>query len=369
VLTLNSHPDTQRVCSEIGLATHGISSERHVSERAQHFLKALIERYIREGQPIGSRTLAKDTGLELSPATVRNVMSDLEEMGLVVSPHTSAGRIPTVAGYRLFIDSLLTVKPLPEQDIESMRQGLERRRDPAALIESASQLLSGITHMAGVVMVPRHERNAFRQIELLPLSCNRILAILVTSDGEVHNRIFPTERCFTASELEQAANFLNSMFTGQDMRDVRKRLLEDLKRTHAHVDQAMLQAVAMAKRVVETAEHKDDCYIAGQTNLMGFTELANLDRLKQLFDAFTKKREILFLLDRCMDAEGVQIFLGEESGYQILDDCSLVTTAYRVDDQVVGVLGVIGPTRMDYQRVIPVVDVTARLLAAALRQQ
>jgi heat-inducible transcriptional repressor len=249
-----------------------------------------------------------------------------------------------------------------------MRQGLEQQRDPAALIESASRLLSGITHMAGVVMIPRHERNAFRQIELLPLSCNRILAILVTSDGEVHNRIFATERCFTPSELEQAANYLNGMFTGQDMREVRRRLLADLKRTHVHLDQAMLQAVEMAQRVVETAGHKDDCYIAGQTNLMEFSELANLDRLKQLFDAFTKKRELLFLLDRCIEAEGVQIFVGEESGYRILDDCSLVTRAYRVDDQVVGVLGVIGPKRMDYQRVIPVVDMTARLLAAALRQ-
>jgi heat-inducible transcriptional repressor len=218
-------------------------------------------------------------------------------------------------------------------------------------------------------MIPRHERNVFRQIELLPLSCSRVLAILVTSDGEVHNRIFPSERCFTQSELEQAANFLNGLFTGQDMRDVRKRLFDDLKRTHAHMDRAMLQAVSMAQRVVETAEHKDDCYIAGQTNLMEFAELSNLDRLRPLFEAFVKKRELLFLLDRCIEAEGVQIFVGEESGYRMLDECSLVTTAYRVDDQVVGVLGVIGPTRMDYQRVIPVVDVTARLLAAALRNQ
>ena len=351
------------------MATQGIPRDKQVSERAQHFLKALIERYIREGQPIGSRTLAKDTGLDLSPATVRNVLSDLEELGLVVSPHTSAGRIPTAAGYRLFIDSLLTVKPLSEQDLESMRQGLSVQRSPAALIETASQLLSGITHMAGVVMIPRHERNVFRQIELLPLSCNRILAILVTSDGDVHNRILTTERCFTVAELEQAASFLNGLFTGQDMRDVRKRLLDDLQRAHAHMDAAMVRAVEMAQQVVEGAEHKDDCYIAGQTNLMEFSELASLDRLRQLFDAFTQKRELLFLLDRCIEAEGVQIFVGEESGYRILDDCSLVTTAYRVDDQVVGVLGVIGPTRMDYQRVIPIVDVTGRLLAAALRQQ
>jgi len=195
-----------------------------------------------------------------------------------------------------------------------------------------------------------------------------VLAILVTSEGEVHNRIVIAERRFSHSELERASNFLNEMFTGQDLRDVRKRLVEDLKRTHDHMDRLMLRAVHLARQVVESAEHKDDCHIAGQTNLMEFGELANLERLKQLFDAFYQKREILHLLDRCIVAEGVQIFIGEESGYSLLDDCSVVTASYRVDERVVGVLGVIGPTRMDYPRVIPLVDVTARLLAAALRQ-
>jgi heat-inducible transcriptional repressor len=290
-------------------------------------------------------------------------------MGLVASPHTSAGRVPTVSGYRLFIDSLLTVKPLAEQEVDAMRRRLESIGDASALIESASQILSGVTHLAGVVMLPRHERNAFRQIEFLPLSGNRVLAILVTSEGEVHNRIISTERAYTPAQLEQAGNYLNDMFTGQDMQEVRKRLLADLKSTHEHMDQMMMRAVAMAQQVVEAAETVDDCFIAGQTNLMEFNELASMDRLKQLFDAFTKKNEILHLLDRCIEAEGVQIFVGEESGYQLLDDCSLVSAPYRIDDQVIGVLGVIGPTRLDYQRVIPIVDVTARLLSAALKQQ
>lgn len=341
--------------------------EVQVSERALHFLKALIERYIRDGQPVGSRTLAKDAGLDLSPATVRNVMADLEEMGLIASPHTSAGRVPTVAGYRLFVDMLLTVRPPSEEDIALLRSQFDARLDPKTLVEKASNLLSGLTHLAGVVMLPRHERQVFRHIELLPLSGARVLVILVTSEGEVHNRIITTERRFTPAQLEQAANYLNQMFTGQDLKEVRRRLLEDLQDTHAHMDQAMRRALALAQDVMETAEEHEDCYIAGQTNLMEFDELANLDRLKQLFDAFTQKREILHILDRCIAADGIQIFIGEESGYALLDDCSLVTTPYRVDDQVVGVLGVIGPTRMDYERVIPIVDVTARLLSAALR--
>ncbi|MGA7983018.1 MAG: heat-inducible transcriptional repressor HrcA [Chromatiaceae bacterium] len=345
------------------------SGDTQVSERALHFLKALIERYIRDGLPVGSRTLAKDSGLDLSPATVRNIMADLEEMGFIAAPHTSAGRIPTVSGYRLFIDSLLTIRPLTEQEVETMRLQLERLTDAVGLLENASQVLSGVTHMAGVVMLPRRERNAFRQIEFLPLSGNRVLAILVTSEGEVHNRAIHTDRRYSPAQLEQAANFLNEIFTGQDMREVRKRLLDDLKTTHARMDEIMMRAVEMAHRVVEAAERKDDFYVAGQTNLMEFTELATLERLKQLFEAFTKKSEILHLLDRCIEAEGVQIFIGEESGYQLLDDCSLVTAPYRIDDQVIGVLGVIGPARMDYPRVIPIVDVTARLLGAALRQQ
>jgi heat-inducible transcriptional repressor len=351
------------------VTSHTTRGESPVNERAQHFLKVLIERFIRDGQPVGSRTLSKETGLDLSPATVRNVMADLEEMGLVSSPHTSAGRIPTVSGYRLFIDSLITIQPLADQEIDSLRRRLQNSGDASRLVERASQVLSGVTHLAGVVMLPRHERDGFRQIEFLPLSGSRVLAILVTSEGEVHNRIISTDRVYSPSQLEQAANYLNSIFTGQDMREVRKRLLADLKTTHEHMDQIMMRAVEMAQRVIESAETSDDCFIAGQTNLMEFNELASMERLKQLFEAFSKKNEILHLLDRCIEAEGVQIFVGEESGYRLLDDCSLVTAPYRIDDEVIGVLGVIGPTRIDYQRVIPIVDVTARLLGAALKKK
>jgi heat-inducible transcriptional repressor len=345
-------------------------SETAVSERAQHFLKALIERYIREGQPVGSRTLARDTGLDLSPATVRNVMADLEDLGLVSSPHTSAGRIPTITGFRMFIDSLLTVEDLKEQEVMQIRTHLlHGGNDSAGLLASASRLLSGITHMAGVVTIPRFDRTTFRQIEFLPLSEHRVLAILVTNAGEVHNRILHTHRNFDRAELDHAANFLNKSFAGQDMETVRERVLKELNDTREHFDKRMAQALKMAGEVVNASESKDDCLIAGQTNLMEFAELASLEQLRKLFDAFTEKREILHLLDQFQHAEGVQIFIGEESGYQLLNGCSVVTAPYQISEKVVGVLGVIGPTRMDYQRVIPVVDVTARILAAALKKQ
>lgn len=343
--------------------------EAKVSDRAQHFLKALIERYIRDGQPVGSRTLAKETGLELSPATIRNVMSDLEDMGLVSSPHTSAGRVPTVTGFRMFIDSLLTVQDLKAREVEQIRENLAQNTEPTSLLASASRLLSGITHMAGIVTLSRREQATFRQIEFLPLSNHRILAILVTNNGEVHNRILHTHRDFARHELDQAANFLNHSFSGQDMLTVRQRVLEELNKAREDFDQTMAQALKMADEVVHVSEAKEDCVIAGQTNLMEFADLASLDRLRKLFDAFTEKREILHLLDQFQHAQGVQIFIGEESGYQLLNGCSVVTAPYRVDDQVVGMLGVIGPTRMHYERVIPLVDVTAKILGATLKNQ
>lgn len=344
------------------------STDRRLSERAQHFLKVLIERYIREGQPVGSRTLAKDAGMELSPATIRNVMADLEEMGLILAPHTSAGRVPTVFGYRMFVDSLMTLKPPSEWEQNSMREGLSGSPDSARLVEAASRLLSGITRMAGVVMLPRHERAAYRQIELLALSHARVLAILITSDGEVHNRIIQLQRPYTPSQLEQAANYLNQRFGGRDMREVRRLLLEEIEAARDGMDQIMRHAIEVAGQLVQGEEGRDELLVAGQTNLMDFGDLANLERLKQLFDAFTNKTEILHLLDQCIRAEGVQIFIGDESGYALLGDCSVVTAPYREDERVVGVLGVVGPTRMDYQRVVPIVDVTAKLLSAALKR-
>jgi heat-inducible transcriptional repressor len=343
------------------------SGDTPVNERAQHFLKVLIERYIRDGEPVGSRTLARDSGLELSPATIRNVMSDLEELGLVVSPHTSAGRIPTVSGYRMFVDSLVILKPLESREVSRLRQELEGEAEARRLVASASQLLSGITHMAGVVMVPRREQVMFRQIDFLPLSGNRVLTILVTSDGEVHNRIISTRKAFSPYELQEAANFLNQAYPGEGLEEMRRRLTEAMEDDRNRMNRIMVRALQMAEQVISSPDDEEGYVMAGQTNLMDFDELAQMDRLRNLFDSFTQKHELLHLLDESMRAEGVQIFIGEESGYQPLDHCSLVTAPYEIEDQVAGVLGVIGPTRMAYDRVIPIVDVTAKLLGAALK--
>jgi heat-inducible transcriptional repressor len=338
-----------------------------LGERAQHFLKVLVERYIRDGQPVGSRTLARDAGGDLSPATIRNVMADLEELGLVVSPHTSAGRVPTVSGYRFFVDSLMTLRPLAEGDLERARSQIAADVDGKALADKASRVLSELTHMAGLVMVPHREQVAYRQIEFLRLSSRRVLAILVTSEGEVHNRVVETAKTYSAAELEQAANYLNRTYGGQDLETVRRALLAELNQTREHLDAIMRRAVEMAGRVFEGASGRDALLVAGQTNLMDFNELQHMERLRQLFDAFTEQQQLLHLLDRCMVADGLQIFIGEESGYRPLDQCSLVTAPYVVDGQVAGVLGVIGPTRMPYDRVVSIVDITARLLGAALK--
>mgnify|MGYP006287115907 FL=1 len=344
--------------------------ENAISERAQHFLKVLIERYIRDGQPVGSRTLAKDAGLDLSPATIRNVMADLEDLGFVASPHTSAGRIPTVSGYRLFVDSLLSLKPLDKVMLRQVQQHLESRGAPAGLVESASRLLSNLTHLAGVVMVPRHNQVKVRQIEFVPLSGSRVLTVIVTGAGEVFNRIIETSRVFTRGELEQLSNYITSHYGGNDLAGIRRRVLREMQETKRHLDALMVQALEVASAAFaadgDNGSERGDFVVAGQTNLMDFDELARMDSLRSLFDAFTEKQEILHLLDRSLEADGVQIFIGEESGYTTLKDCSVITAPYEIDSAVVGVLGVIGPTRMPYDRVIPIVDITAKLLGNAL---
>lgn len=346
--------------------------EASIDERARHLLKVLIERYIREGQPVGSQTLAHDSGLDLSPATVRNVMADLENLGFLQSPHTSAGRVPTARGYRFFVDSLMQIKPLPNQEVQELRRQLEI--DPCVnttgLVQSVSSLLSAITRMAGVVMVPRPNNLALRQVEFLPLSDNRVLAILVVNEREVQNRIIHTHRPYTVTELQQAANFLNAQFVGKDIRQVRKDLVDEIHTTRKAMNQMMETVVEMAEKAFETDNVDDEDYVlVGQTNLMSFAELSNLEKLRLLFEAFTQKHDILHLLDQCLDAQGLQIFIGEESGFNALDECSVVTAPYSVDGKILGVLGVIGPTRMAYQRVIPIVDVTAKLLASALNSR
>jgi heat-inducible transcriptional repressor len=345
------------------------TSDKALSERAQYLLKALVERYIRDGEPVGSRTLSRDSGLELSPASIRNIMSDLEELGFVVAPHTSAGRVPTVKGYRMFVDTLLTVQPLAEQEVSRMRKQLDAdEANPQALLASASNLLSSITHMTGVVTLPKREHIAWRHIEFLPLSDNRVLVILVVNDGEVQNRVLNLERGYDAGSLQQIGNYLNSHFAGRDIHEARRELLDEMQRTRESMNQLMLAAIGMAEKVFE-ARGRDEArsyMMAGETNLMEFAELSDVERLRRLFEAFNQKRDILHVLDKCAAAEGVQIFIGEESGYKVLDAVSVVTAPYSVGDEVVGVLGVIGPTRMAYERVIPIVDVTAKLLSAAL---
>ena len=349
----------------------GVTGPEHaISERAQHFLKVLIERYIRDGQPVGSRTLAKDAGLDLSPATIRNVMADLEDLGLVASPHTSAGRVPTVSGYRLFVDSLLSLKPLDRAMLRRLQQQLDTREAPSGLVDSASRLLSNLTHLAGVVMVPKYNQVRVRQIEFVPLTEVRVLTVIVTSSGEVLNRIIQTSRPFTRSELEQLSNYVTGHYAGHDLAEIRRLVLSEMQETKRSLDALMVQALEVASAAFGTVdpdgESLGDFVVAGQTNLMDFDELAQMDSLRSLFNAFTEKQEILHLLDRSLEADGVQIFIGEESGYSTLKDCSVITAPYEIDSEVVGVLGVIGPTRMAYDRVIPIVDITAKLLGSAL---
>ena len=342
------------------------NNTRDLNERSLQLLKTLVERYISDGQPVGSRVLSKDSELNLSPATIRNVMADLEDLGLVHSPHTSAGRVPTVSGYRLFVDSLLTVKPLDAKDLTRLHQGLSERDDSSKVISIASRLLAELTQMAGVVTLPKREIVFLRHIEFLPLSHTRVLVIFVTNEQEVHNKIIHTDKVFSAAELQQAGSYLNSIYCGRSLATVREAVLKELRDDQERMNQGMLDAIKMAQLTFESDNEKDDYVLAGETNLMGFSELSGRDHLKKLFDAFSQKQGVIHLLDQSMKAAGVQIFIGEESGYQALDHCSLVTSSYSVSDEVVGVLGVIGPTRMTYEKIIPFVDVTAKLLGAAL---
>ncbi|CAG4883387.1 Heat-inducible transcription repressor HrcA [Georgfuchsia toluolica] len=330
--------------------------------RAQTLLKTLIERYIVEGQPVGSRTLSRYSELELSPATIRNVMSDLEEMGFITSPHTSAGRIPTPLGYRLFVDTLLTVKPLAQQEIseiEDVIQPIHRQR----VLSQASQLLSQLTQFAGVVIAPRRQTPLVRQIEFLRLSERRVLLIIVTDDGEVQNRILLTQRDYSPSELVEAANYLNQNFLGLDLDQMRARLHEELRKLRSDLSELMTAALSAGNQ----ADTGEQYVISGEKNLLGVEDLSsNIARLRRLFDMFEQRTSLAHLLELSHRAAGVQVFIGSESGIDSLDECSVVTAPYTAEGQVVGTVGVIGPTRMAYERVIPIVDITARLMSSAL---
>jgi heat-inducible transcriptional repressor len=333
-----------------------------IDKRAQILLKTLVEHYITDGQPIGSRTLLQHSGLDVSPATIRNVMSDLEQLGFIASPHTSAGRIPTQKGYRLFVDSLLTVQPLNLDALQQLKSSLSSP-NPNELIATAADMLSQLTQFAGVVMTPRHKRIAFKHLEFLPLSDKRILVIIVTSDGNVQNRIISTDKPYTANELTQASNYFNAHFSGQTFEEAKQKLHAELKQMQTVMNQLMTAALEASSSAVE----QDNVVIAGERNLLKVGDLStSVTSLRKLFEIFERRTSLMHLLDNSQQATGIQIFIGGESGYLPLDECSMITAPYEVDGQVVGALGVIGPTRMAYERVIPIVDVTAKLLSNAL---
>ncbi len=346
-----------------------MTNNTELSARAQGLLKSLIDRYISDGQPVGSRALAKDMENQLSPATIRNVMADLEDLGLIMSPHTSAGRVPTVKGYRLFVDHLLTIKPLQTKLLQQLEANLcPTDSEPDQVISKATNLLSSITKMAGVVMLPRHTQFKLRQIEFVPLTASRILVILVVNNGEVINKVIQPDRTYSITDLQQTANYLNQEFVGSDLKNIRSKVLASMQEVREDMAKIMTSAVDMADQVIAQSTD-DDCLIAGQTNLMHYSEMGDLDKLRKLFDAFNTRQDILHLLDHSIQATGINIFIGEESGYAAFDGVSVVTSPYKQDNEVVGVLGVIGPTRMAYDHVIPVVDVTAKLLGSILNSE
>jgi len=332
--------------------------------RAQTLLKALVERYIADGQPVGSRALSKISGLDLSPATIRNIMADLEELGYVASPHTSAGRVPTPRGYRIFVDTLLTVQPLDERSVESRLQA--QAQPPQKLIANAAQMLSSLSQFAGVVMTPRHE-SAFQQIEFLRLGEKRILLVIVAPGGDVQNRLLLTDVDYSPAQLQQSANFINQHYSGLSFEQVRGRLQQEVAQLRDDMGRLMQAAVEAGSAAM--AESSEDVVIAGERNLLSVNELSsNMSSLRAMFDLFEQKTGLMQLLDVSSKASGVQIYIGGESTLVPLDDMSVVTAPYMQNGRIVGTLGVIGPTRMAYERVIPIVDITSRLLSNALSQ-
>jgi heat-inducible transcriptional repressor len=343
-------------------------SGQDIDARARRLLRTLISQYLSDGEPVGSRTLAKSSGLEVSPATIRNIMADLEEAGLVASPHTSAGRIPTPRGLRLFVDSLLELKPLPRDEMARLQGGLPPHQTTTRdLLGNVSHLLSAMTHFAGVVTVPRQGDFPLRHIDFVNLPDARVLVILVFSDNQVQNRVVQLSRPIDAGELEQAANYLNAHFAGFRLADIRAHLAAELREAGGELNRLLASAVELATASFRD-DDTDDVLVSGQTNLMGYSELADIDRLRDLFDAFQQKRELLQLMENCVKAPGVRLFIGEESGFSALDGCSIVTATYGTSGRMLGAIGVIGPTRMAYERVIPVVQATAGLLSDALNR-
>ena len=329
-----------------------------LDDRSKLLMKALVERYIADGQPVGSRTLSRASGLELSPATIRNVMSDLEELGLIASPHTSAGRIPTARGYRLFVDTMLTAQR------EQLAPPSLVAEQPQKVIANAAHLLSNLSQFVGVVMAPRRA-SVFRHIEFLRLSERRFLVIIVSPEGDVQNRVIFTEADYTQSQLIEAANFLNAHYAGMAIEQVRERLQSEVEDLRGEISSLMQAAVHVSSEAMSQAQ--DEVVIAGERNLLSVSDFStDMGNLRRAFDLFEHKTQLMRLLDISSQAEGVRIFIGGESQVVPFEDLSIVSAPYEVDGQVVGTLGVIGPTRMPYNRMIQIVDITSRLVSNAL---
>ena len=329
-----------------------------LDDRAKLLLKALVERYIADGQPIGSRTLSRASGLELSPATIRNVMSDLEELGLIASPHTSAGRIPTARGYRLFVDTMLTTQR------EQLAPQILAAEQPQKVISNAAVLLSNLSQFVGVVMAPRRT-SVFRHIEFLRLSEKRYLVIIVSPDGDVQNRVIFTESDYSQTQLLEAANFLNANYAGMAIEQVRERLKTEVDQLRGEIANLMQTAVQVSSEVL--TQEQDDVVIAGERNLLSVSDFStDMGQLRRAFDLFEQKTQLMRLLDTSSKAEGVRIYIGGESHVVPIEDLSVVSAPYEVDGRVVGTLAVIGPTRMHYDRMIQIVDITSKLVSNAL---
>ncbi len=338
----------------------------NIDKRAQAILKTLIERFIREGEPVSSKTLLEETGLSISSATMRNVMADLENLGFLKAPHTSAGRVPTPQGYRLFVDSLISVQPLQQQQLTSLTEKIQQAGDPKRSLAVASQLLSTFTQLAGVLTLPKYSKEVIKHIEFLPLSDNKVLVILVINDAEVQNRVIHTKRLFERQELQHAGNYLTELLVGVDLSQAQSVLEGAIRGDRQQID-GELHGLIQAAQFAFSDQEEESLLLSGERHLLDFADENSIERLRNLFNMLTEKRDILHLLDQCVSAQGVNVFIGQESGYEVLGDYSLVTAPYSVEGEIVGVLGIIGPTRMAYDKVIPIVDITAKLLGSALK--
>jgi len=350
-----------------------------MNERANHLMKILVEKYIHDGSPIGSKALQESSGLNLSSATIRHIMSDLEKLGLLQSPHTSAGRIPTPQGYRLFVDKLISINPSSVQVNEDFNRTLlehslsadaVKQQSQSSLLKSTSNFLSDITKMASVVLCPSAKSLQLKHIEFLPLSKSRLLVIIVSSDGDVKNRFIEIKENYSTSQLQQMTNYLNSIFVGQSISALQQSLITEMEKTRGHIDKWMQQAINIAKNslVNHDETNTENLICSGETNLIQYDDMNDMGKMRELFNAFHEKQKMIDMLHHVDSARDVQIYIGSESGYDAFSSCSLVAKSYQIDEGTVGVLGVIGPTRMAYNKIIPIVNITAKILNSAFHK-